>query len=272
MDEIKNEQLPVSEADGIEECEIETLDDLKARAQEIKDADELGEDEIITFGVNDDKKKKVKFLEDKIDTTKADLDADNYDIHIPIAQPEDADARIAGKTPIRIFYDMNADEVTEGLKRFHKLTLYSKNLIYSIILLVLFILYVYRITTAEPGTVSSMQYFLAVVSVAMIGFIWYMPTRHIKATKEAVTKEKNTFMVDVYDTCVMVGEEGNQTMVDFEMIKPRVIGFETSLNFCIGVGKERIFIIPKRCTEGREDAVRACLQEGFKDKYKNFTV
>lgn len=270
MDENKNSTVPVSEADLLQDSDVEILTEKPEPSFDEKTADELGEDEIITFGVNDDKKKKSKFLEDKVDASNPELSADNYDIHIPTPQPEDADARIAGKTPIRIFYDMNGEEVTEGLKRFHKLTMYTKNLIYSVILFVIFILYVYQISSAN--TANSMQYFLAILCVALIAFLWYMPFRHIKSTREAIEKDDSTFMVDFYDTCLMVGNEGEQMMVDFEMQKPRVIAFETPLNFCVGVGKEKVFIIPKRCTEGSEDAVRECLEKGFKEKYKRFTA
>lgn len=270
MEENKNIPQSASEAELLDETEIETFENASEEVYEEKNAEELGEDELITFGVNDDKKKKPKFFEDKVDASNPELSADNYDIHIPTPQPEDADARIAGKTPVRILYDMTGEEVTEGLKRFHKLTMYSKNLIYTIILFVIFCLYVYRISTAE--TVDSLQYFLAALCVALVAFLWYMPHRHIKATREAVEKERNTFTVDVYDTCIMVGEVENQTMVDFEMVKPRVIAFETPLNFCVGVGKEKVFIIPKRCTQGCEEAVRACLQKGFGDKFKSYTA
>ncbi len=267
--EENNMNLPVSEAEQLEAQDIAALEEEPA-AYEEKTAEELGEDELVTFGVNDDKKKKVKFLEDKVDTSTPELSADNYDIHIPTPQPEDADARIAGKIPVRVTYDMTAGEVEEGLRRFHKLTMYTKNMIYTIILGVVFCLYVYRITSAE--TVDSLQYFLAALCVALIAFLWYMPHRHIKATKEAVEKEHNTFTVDVYDTCLMVGEPENQSMIDFEMVKPKVIAFETPLNYCIGVGKEKIFILPKRCLQGCEDAVRACLKDGFGDKFKTYTA
>lgn len=255
MEEKREHPVSVSEADLLSEDDMQEFG--QSAPEEEKTAEELSEDEIITFGVNDDKKKKSKFLEDKVDGTSQQLSADNYDIDIPTPQPENADARIAGKTPVRVFYDMNGEEVSEGMKRFHQLTMYGKNLAYTIILAVIFSLYVYRIASA--ASTDSMQYFLAAVCVAMIAFIWYMPHRHIKATREAVEKEKTTFMVDVYDTCIMVGNEGNQSMIDFDMSKPRVIAFETPLNFCIGVGREKIFIIPKRCTEGREEAVRASL-------------
>ena len=271
MDEKKytpEAEQPVSEADLLENADVDVAEDTVSYRE--KNAEELGEDEIITFGVNDDKRKKPKFLEDKIDASTPELSADNYDIHIPTPQPADADARIAGKTPIRVFYDMNGAEVAEGLKRFHKLTMYPKNLVYSIILFVIFILYVYRIVTADGGSQGSMQYFLAVLCVALIAFLWYMPHRHIKATVEAVEKERNTFMVDVYDTCMMVGEADNQMMVDYAMPKPRVIAFETPLVFGIGIGKEKVFLLPKRCLEGNEQAVRACLQTGFQDKFKSY--
>ncbi len=270
MEENKNQPEVVSEAELLEENDIAPLEQQSQAEYQEKNAEELAEDELITFGVNDDKKKKIRFLEDKVDASTPELSADNYDIHIPTPQPEDADARIAGKTPIRVCYDMTAKEVEEGLKRFHKLTMYTKNMVYTIILIVIFGLYVYRISAAE--TVDSLQYFLAALCVALIAFLWYMPHRHIKVTKEAVEKEHNTFTVDVYDTCLMVGEIGNQSMVDFEMIKPKVIAFETPLNFCVGVGNEKIFILPKRCLEGCEDAVRACLTEGFGDKFKSYTA
>ncbi len=266
MEENKNKQA--SEADLLTDAEIDSLEQDASDSDVV--ADMIDEDEIITFGVNDDKKKKSKFLEDKVDASTPELTADNYDIHIPTPQPEDADARIAGKTPLRIVYDMNGAEVTDGLKRFHQLTLYTKNIVYTIILFVIFCLYVYRITTAQAA--DSMQYFLAVTCVALVAFLWYMPFRHIKATREAVEKAHNTFTVDFYDTCIMVGDEGQQQMVDYELQKPRVIAFETPLNFCVGVGKEKVFIVPKRCTGEFTDAVRACLQTGFKDKFKSFTA
>ncbi len=240
-------------------------------AADIKNAEDLTDEDIVAF--DEPPKPKKRILEEKVDTSKPEIDSEDYDIHIPLKQPEDADARIAGKTPVRVVYDMNEAEVEEGLKHFHKLTLYKKNLVYTIILFVIFSLYVYRITTEKTqGAPNSMQYFLAALCVALIAFLWYMPHRHIKTTKQAVANERMTFTVDVYDTCLMVGELDNQQMVDFEMPKPRVIAFETPLNFCVGVGKERIFILPKRCLNGSEDAVRACLKQGFGERMKDYTA
>lgn len=272
MEEEKN--TPIAEADTLSEEDIVPADAPQEERQTddgIKNAEDLTDEDIVAF--EEPPKPKKRILEEKVDTSKPEIDAEDYDIHIPLRQPEDADARIAGKTPVRVVYDMNGAEVEEGLKYFHKLTLYKKNLVYTIILFVIFCLYVYRITTeTAQGAPNSLQYFLAALCVALIAFLWYMPRRHIKTTKQAVANERMTFTVDVYDSCLMVGELEHQQMVDFETPKPRVIAFETALNFCIGVGKERIFILPKRCLNGSEDAVRACLKQGFGERMKDYTA
>ena len=70
MDEKKytpEAEQPVSEADLLENADVDVAEDAVSYRE--KNAEELGEDEIITFGVNDDKRKKPKFLEDKIDAS-----------------------------------------------------------------------------------------------------------------------------------------------------------------------------------------------------------
>ncbi len=97
MEEEKN--TPASEADMLSKEEIASVDQEKqSPAADIKNAEDLTDEDIVAF--DEPPKPKKRILEENVDTSKPEIDAEDYDIHIPLKQPEDADARIAGKTPV----------------------------------------------------------------------------------------------------------------------------------------------------------------------------
>ncbi|MEG2597495.1 MAG: hypothetical protein RR977_03620, partial [Oscillospiraceae bacterium] len=84
---------------------------------------------------------------------------------------------------IEIKYDLDGEEVKLALKVFQRKTIYKKNLIYTGILLILAILYIQSVMVKPDYTVGKV---LGALCFVVIGFIWYLPARHIKATVQAV--------------------------------------------------------------------------------------
>lgn len=184
-----------------------------------------------------------------------------------VAKPvlnEAFEAELEGKQGIKIKYTFNGDDVKEGLAIFQAVTLRKRNLIYTAILAVLFIFYVINIVQ-NPGDRFSI--FIAAVSIAVMGLIWFMPKLHIKRTAETADKNQFNFVLTIYDSCVRIGEEKAVYILKFKDDIDKV--FETDNLFMVCSGKERIFIIPKRVldSEGVTSEIREILKNAMGNAY-----
>ena len=164
---------------------------------------------------------------------------------------------------MEVRYSFNGSEVREGLKIFQRDTIYKKNAIYSVILLAIFMIYTVNIIR-NPSEAFSI--FLAALCLAVLMFLWYLPAKHVKKTAEAADKEEMWFTMTVYDNCVRIKEEKGGFVIEYGKEISKV--FETINLFLICVGKERIFILPKRfLTDGREEQVRELFQSGMGEQF-----
>lgn len=192
---------------------------------------------------------------------------DDYDtepeMQAPTAEEED---ELAGREHVRAEYSFNGEEIREGLTVFQKETLYKKNLIYTGVLLLIFLLYVISIFRVPT---QGLYYFLAVLCLAVIGFVWYQPRRHIKKTAAAVEESDMQFVMEIYDDCVRIDSipEGNGVILHFGKELTRVIETPALYLFC--AGKERLFVLPKRYLDvAAEEKIRTFVTAALKEKYK----
>lgn len=199
--------------------------------------------------------KKKKFTVTNEDV-KDGLNQEEFDINTELPFSDLTNEDIEGKECVKVNYDLESKEVIEALKKFQKLTIYKKNMIYTMILLIIFFGYLVQyLKTPENG----MSMFLSVISISVICVVWFMPLNHVKKMGKAIDDgEKISFYLELYDTCLIIGDE-DKTVIEFSKVKTTC--FETELLFGIGVGKERVFIIPKRCiTQSQEDQIREMLK------------
>ena len=130
--------------------------------------------------------------EEKVVTAQG-LDAEQYDVSKPWVDGEkvEEEDELHG---IEIKYDLAGEEVKKALKVFQRKTIFKKNLIYTAVLAILFLLYL-QMLFKDPG--STVAKILAPLCIAVIGFIWYLPARHIKATAQAVELNNDTFRIEI---------------------------------------------------------------------------
>lgn len=185
---------------------------------------------------------------------------EKFDIEEDIPYSGLTNEDIKDKPCVQVNYDLQSDEVVQALKKFQKLTIYKKNIIYTLVLLVIFFGYVIQYMKTPENT---MAMFLSVLSLSVICVVWYMPLNHVRKMGKAIEKgEKISFYLELYDNCLIVGQE-EKTVIEFSQVKTTF--FETDLVFGIGVGKERVFIIPKRCIdEEQHNLVREMLPLNIK--------
>ena len=180
------------------------------------------------------------------------------------SRPEQREG-LEGEEGIRIQYGFHADEIKTGLKIFQREMLYKRYLIYSLILGVIFVIYLVT-TIRSPG--SKFNLFMTVLCLIVLLFIWYFPIQHIRQVVKSVNKMeyREDFILTVYDSGIDVGTDDSNIIYLYQKDPVRV--WETDDLFIIGYEKVRIFVIPKRCCAGQEAAISEKLQKGAGEKYK----
>lgn len=192
------------------------------------------------------------------------VETDRYDMLPEVDRNPETEAELEGKEGIEVSYSFRGDDIREGLKTFQKATIYKRNLIFTLLLLAMFTIYMSNLVK-DPGNMLST--ILAVICVAVTVMIWYMPLKHIKVTAEAADANDMQFQMTLYDNCVRIAEEDNGSFV-IHYGKEVSKTFETAHLFMICVGKERIFMLPKRYLDNEQMAqIRSFLKEGMGDKH-----
>jgi hypothetical protein len=210
-------------------------------------------------------KKRAKFFERKPKETPVEefgaIETESFD-HMPqLSSTEEEELK--DKEGIEIEYDFRGAEVAEGLKIFQKETIYKRNLIYTALLFVIFVLYVVGIVKDPSETVSI---FLAIMCVVVVGYIWLLPANHIKRTAQAVEENHMKFRMTVYDTCIKIGEEKATYILRYNQEITKI--YDTVKFFLICAGKERMFILPKRCLEdGQYSQIKPLFQSALENNY-----
>lgn len=137
-------------------------------------------------------------------------------------------------------YNLKGDEVRQGLKIFQKQTIYKKNYIYTAILVFIFLTYIIS-TFINP---TGFNTFMILISLTVIGFIWYVPNKHIKSISDVTYNLDDIFKAYFCEDYILFGEE-NQTKINYFDFRLKII--ETENSFLIFNSKENVFIIPFRC-------------------------
>ncbi len=195
-----------------------------------------------------------------------------YDEIPPVAaseEDEEGTDPFAGKESVTVVYGFTPQEVKKALQIFQKYMIYKKNLIYSLIICVLFFFYLMKIMNQQNADKFSV--FMCVIIVSALAFIWYFPLAHIRGVVKSVEKMeyKEEFILNVYDNAVTVGEGTSKNVFLFRDGKLKV--WENQELFVIGQGKERVFAVPKRCVTGGKEECRkisSLFQNGLGQNYR----
>ena len=193
------------------------------------------------------------------------LSGDKYEVSEPWVDShrldEEEEEEISG---ILIQYDLQPDEVTAALKAFQKKTVFKKNLIYTIILVVLALLYLQAVIRNPDYTMGKV---LGVFSVLVIGLLWYVPARRIRLTAKGVAVSQDTFTIEVSDVGFLIREESGKYLIRYRT--PSVSVIELPAVFVVCVSREKVFAIPKRCVpEDQMEEIRTLMKDGLGEKYQ----
>ncbi len=171
---------------------------------------------------------------------------------------------------IHLQYGFTGEEAKEALKIFQKYTIRRRYLIYFLILAVLLVFYLYNIIFQNGSQVSM---FIAVVCIAVMCFIIYLPHSHIKHTVSAIDANpySEDYEMTVYQDGIRMGSGENANFVPYG--KKNFRCWETEDLFIIGHEKQRVFILPKRCCPEEElDFLTQRMKEGFGEAYQQVTA
>ncbi len=176
--------------------------------------------------------------------TNGDLLTEHYDNSVKMIQDEDAFMLFENQEQVQFHYNLKEEEVRQGLSIFQKKTIYKRNIIYTILLAVIFVMYVLKIISNPRDGLS---YFLTILSVAVIGFIWILPFTHRKKIAETVAASKDEFVFTVCEKGLIAGEGETATYIFYENEPVEAIECENML--IVSISKEKIFVLPRRCME-----------------------
>lgn len=177
------------------------------------------------------------------------------------ATPEQVDDVFEGEEGIEINYSFNGSEIKNALTVFQHETMFKKNLIFTLVLAAVFGIYMFNIVQQEPNGVAI---FLAVMCVATVAFIWYMPWNHRRQVAKVIDENPMEFKVTVFDSGIRIDEENSCCLMKFGKEINKVA--ETEESFLFFAGKERLFVLPKRFVEDKE-ALKAKLSAAMGENY-----
>lgn len=151
----------------------------------------------------------------------------------------------AEKPHIDVEYDLTADEVRSGLYAFQRRVLYKRNIIYTILFAVVFVFY--GIDVVFKNNHSVIAYLGIILCAVVVAFIWINPKRHREQLAKAMSEVNDKFTMQIYEEYIYIQQETGGFRILFS--DPKVFVIEDSEKFVIGIGREQIFLLPKRCIE-----------------------
>ncbi len=171
-----------------------------------------------------------------------DLLTEPYDNNVKMTPDQDALSLFDGQQQVKLTYDLRAEEVKKGLLLFQKKTIFRKNIVYTVLLAVIFVFYIIKVIFNPK---DGLGVFLSVVSVAVIAFIWLVPANHRSKTAKAIAAAGDQFRLTVCEKGLVAGEGETASYMFFEN-EPVEVYQDTDM-LIFSICKERIFIIPRRC-------------------------
>lgn len=169
------------------------------------------------------------------------LDLDNYEKTAPFVKGERVEDSMSG---IPIDYDLTPEETARALRYFQKKTLFKKNIIYTVILGIIAVFYLQAVIV-KPD--YAMGYLLGALALIVIGFMWYLPAKHVRSVSRAVSLSRDTYHLEICPDGLLLPQEEGKFLLGFDA--PAVSATEFPDLFLIIVSREKMFAIPKRCVD-----------------------
>lgn len=185
-----------------------------------------------------------------------------YDNNVKMTEGEDAFSIFAGQEQLPINYQLTPEEVSLGLLRFQKKTIFKKNLIYTVLLAAIFLVYLVKLI-GNPN--DGLGYFLCILSVALAGFIWLVPMLHRKKMAKTISEMAERFRLTICEKGLIAGTDETASYIFFENEPVEAYLYPDMLLF--NICKEKIFVIPRRCLDEESwNKAKALLQAGLNEE------
>lgn len=180
--------------------------------------------------------------------TTSNLDMENYDEREfpPVLRGHEQEKEQEDCMQIR--YNLTADEVRKGLKRFQRANSRKKNIVYTLCCVFIIVVNLYDMIFRQ--NTAAYTYVFVGVALAIIFILWYSPKRHREKMAMAIEQEKMEFQMQIYSDHILIKEQQGGLRIRFD--NPHVRIFEDEEIFTICPNRERIYILPKRCLENQE--------------------
>ncbi len=175
------------------------------------------------------------------------------------------DPELEGVEHLEISYTLSGEDVYAGLKVFQRHVMLLKNSIYTVILILLLGVFAFRIIN---GDTQFMNFVCLGLALATIVIVWHTPYRHRKQMAASVESElkDHVFSMKVYPDRLLILQENGVCTIQFA--KEKVYVYENQALYVIRVGKERLYILPKRCMEEElQKQLTALLSESLHERY-----
>lgn len=177
---------------------------------------------------------------------KATLRTDLYDGKPPADEYREENP-FEGKEGVEIRYNLNAEEARKGLLLLQKEQIFKRNLVYTGLLAVLFVLYLIAVIR-DPN--YSMGMVMLALSAGVIALIWMMAWRYRSSQAKAVATVKEDFNMTVFDSGILVHQENGDFRALFS--EPRFRVKELEEMFILDLNRQRVYILPKRCMDSAQ--------------------
>ncbi len=162
-----------------------------------------------------------------------------------------------------IFYDLTNKEIKDGLLFFQKKYIYKKYYIYSFLLFIIFLNYLFVFINDFS---NSFSFILMTISILSILFIWFNLYNQRRSAALALDMINMKFNINISNDFIKICYNNFTNNYDYYNSPIEII--DISDKFIININKEKIYIIPKRCLDSYQiEGLKKIFKENLKDKY-----
>ncbi len=151
---------------------------------------------------------------------------------------------------IFIEYNHTPADIINGLKHYNKQVHYKKSVIYTVILSVAFILFLYQSIINDSLSKNGLLLILIFMVVVMI---WFIPYQHRKKISKISSEITENYTITIFPDKFVVKIEDGEVVGNFDDDKVKRFVVDDLLIFCKDI--QSVYIIPKRCCENNWQAL-----------------
>lgn len=163
----------------------------------------------------------------------------------------------------KIFYDLTSEEIKDSLLFFQKKYMYKKYYIYSFLLFIIFLNYLFVFMNDSS---NSFSFILMTISILSISFIWFNLYNQRRSAALALDMIDIKFNINISNDFIEICYNNSTNNYNYYNSPIEII--DISDKFIININKEKIYIIPKRCLDSYQiEGLKKFFKEKLKDKY-----